>query len=225
MVALVAKPTRWKNYAFRSQLEARWAFFFDWLGIRYLYEPKLVRLFRSRLNDLWYRPDFYLPDYRAIIEIKGAKPTQREKMRLLARQSHVNVYTFYGDVGTPNATCRRGAYVDYGDDYYFQREDLPIRIRYPLIRASQLQSSQQSHLINAYGRWSDGYGWYECLDCGMLVIGSTDPTIRWQCACPEPLKAIHTASSPCLRAAYHAANQYRFSPVQSQQALMRAQAS
>ncbi|MBA2681128.1 MAG: hypothetical protein H0U76_22360 [Ktedonobacteraceae bacterium] len=213
MVALVAKPTIWKKYTFRSQLEARWAFFFDFLGIRYLYEPKLVCLSRPGLEDLWYRFDFYLPDHHAILEMKGEKPEQREKMRLLAKQSRLNVYTFYGDVGTPIMACKRGAFVDYGDDYYFQLDEqpTPIRIRYPLIRPGQLITGQQSQLVNAYGRWSDGHGWSECLTCGMIVIGSTDPTIRWQCACPEPLKAAHTAASPRLLAAYSAANQHHFS--------------
>jgi hypothetical protein len=213
MAALIAKPRVWGNYTFRSQLEARWAIFFDVLGIRYLYEPKLMRLMRPGVEDLFYRFDFYLPDHCAILEIKGEKPEQREKMHLLAKQCRQNVYTFYGDVGTPDAACKRGAFVDYGDDYYFQidEEATPIRIRYPLVRPGQILAEQQSHLVNAYGRWSDGHGWCECLTCGMVVIGSTDPTLRWQCACPEPLKAAHTHASPRLLAAYRAANQHRFS--------------
>lgn len=226
-MSIAAKPITYGQYTFRSQLEARWAFFFDVLGIRYRYEPKLVRLLRPGLDDLWYRFDFYLPDYRAILEMKGEKPEQREKMRLLARQSRLNVYTFYGDVATPDAARRRGAFVDYGDDYYFQidAQPIPIRIRYPLIHPDQLLTSQRSSLVNAYGRWSDGHGWSECLTCGMIVIGSTDPTIRWQCACPEPLKAAHTHASPRLLAAYREVRQYRFSPAQLQQTPGMAKAS
>lgn len=228
MGTLVAKPKVWGKYTYRSQLEARWAFAFDFLGIRYLYEPKLFRLHRPcGCRDLWYKPDFYLPDHRAILEMKGEKPAQREKMRLLAKQHRLNVYTFYGDVGTPDVAQKRGAFVDYGDDYYFQLDDqpTPIRIRYPLVRPGQLTGASHSHLVNAYGRWSDGHGWCECLTCGMVVIGSTDPTLRWQCACPEPLKAAHTHTSPRLLAAYYAANQHRFSPAQPQSSPVLSKAS
>ena len=33
-------PTRYNDYRFRSRLEARWALFFDHLGIAYQYEPE-----------------------------------------------------------------------------------------------------------------------------------------------------------------------------------------
>lgn len=44
------------NY-FRSRLEARWAYFFDALGLKYQYEPEG---FKS--NGNYYLPDFFLPD-------------------------------------------------------------------------------------------------------------------------------------------------------------------
>ena len=34
-----AKPTVYKNISFRSRLEAKWAIFFDEMGITYRYEP------------------------------------------------------------------------------------------------------------------------------------------------------------------------------------------
>ena len=43
---------------FRSRLEARWAAFFDYLGVKYEYEPEG---FKSE-NGECYLPDFYLPD-------------------------------------------------------------------------------------------------------------------------------------------------------------------
>lgn len=55
------------NY-FRSRLEARWAFFFDQAGIKYLYEPEG---FKSE-KGICYLPDFYLPDtYLRNKETKG----------------------------------------------------------------------------------------------------------------------------------------------------------
>jgi hypothetical protein len=200
-----AKPTPYSYYTFRSQLEARWALFFDALGIRYRYEPKRFWLH----PNLSYLPDFWLVDHRCFIEIKGEKPEQREKMRLLAQKTRVNVYTFFGDVGVPGPA--RGAFVDYGDDYYLAIDSTPdpIRIRYPL-RSSGLLPTGPLSLLNAYGHWGKNYGWCECQQCGMVALGTLNPTIRWQCACPLPLLAPHTMNSTRLIAAYRAANQYRF---------------
>jgi hypothetical protein len=215
---IAAKPTKYGQYTFRSQLEARWALFFDLLGIRYRYEPKLFRL-RPGLS---YLPDFWLIDHHCFVEVKGVKPEQREKMRLLARKVRVNVYTFFGDVGVPDPLHGRGAIVDYGDDYYFAIDMTPdpIRIRYPLGSPGPLPA--QPHLLNAYGRWGKDYGWCECQQCGMVAIATTNPTIRWQCACPEPFLAPHTMNSSRLQTAYRAANQHRFGPSIAPQAGLKA---
>lgn len=44
-----AIETIYNNYHFRSRLEARWAVFFDTLGIEYRYEPE-----GYDLDGLWY---------------------------------------------------------------------------------------------------------------------------------------------------------------------------
>lgn len=49
--------TRYKGHRFRSRLEARWAVFFDSLGIKWEYEPEGFELPDGTL----YLPDFYLP--------------------------------------------------------------------------------------------------------------------------------------------------------------------
>jgi len=64
----VIKPieTRYNGYRFRSRLEARWAVFFDSMGIEYRYESE-----GYDLGELgWYLPDFYLPETRQYIGIK-----------------------------------------------------------------------------------------------------------------------------------------------------------
>lgn len=63
---LKAIETRYKGYRFRSRLEARWAVFFDTLGVRYEYEKEGFVL----LGGLTYLPDFWLPDFRLWVEIK-----------------------------------------------------------------------------------------------------------------------------------------------------------
>ena len=52
-----AIETRYKGYLFRSRLEARWAVFFDALGIKWEYEPEGVVL----PDGTRYLPDFVAP--------------------------------------------------------------------------------------------------------------------------------------------------------------------
>lgn len=54
-----AIETRYQGYRFRSRLEARWAVFFDALGIRWEYEPEGFELG----NGQRYLPDFHLPKF------------------------------------------------------------------------------------------------------------------------------------------------------------------
>jgi len=61
-----AIETKYKGYNFRSRLEARWAVFFDALGIKWEYEKE-----GYDLGELgWYLPDFWLPDFSFYVEIK-----------------------------------------------------------------------------------------------------------------------------------------------------------
>lgn len=67
-----AIQTEYKGYRFRSRLEARWAVFFDSLGIKWHYEPEGYDLG----DDGWYLPDFFLPDKNVWIEVKPEFNTQ-----------------------------------------------------------------------------------------------------------------------------------------------------
>ena len=62
-----AIETRYNGYKFRSRLEARWAVFFDELGIKYEYEPEGYTM----KDGTKYLPDFYLPEEGYYIECKG----------------------------------------------------------------------------------------------------------------------------------------------------------
>lgn len=61
-----AIETIYKDYKFRSRLEARWAVFLDELKVEYQYEVEGFDLHYSG----WYLPDFYLPAYQTYLEIK-----------------------------------------------------------------------------------------------------------------------------------------------------------
>lgn len=51
-----AIETRWKGYRFRSRLEARWAVFFEEIGLEWEYEPQGYHTSKGP-----YLPDFFLP--------------------------------------------------------------------------------------------------------------------------------------------------------------------
>jgi hypothetical protein len=61
-----AIETSYAGCRFRSRLEARWAVFFDTLGIPWEYEPEGFELPSGR-----YLPDFWLPECDTWIEVKG----------------------------------------------------------------------------------------------------------------------------------------------------------
>lgn len=71
--------TRYAGHHFRSRLEARWAVFFNTLGIKWQYEPQGYTVGPAKRP---YLPDFYLPDLKAIVEVKGDE--ERLDLDLLA---------------------------------------------------------------------------------------------------------------------------------------------
>lgn len=65
-MTIKAIETEYNGYRFRSRLEARWAVFFDSLGIPWVYEPEGINV-----DGVNYLPDFYLPDCKQFFEVKG----------------------------------------------------------------------------------------------------------------------------------------------------------
>lgn len=80
--------TSYGGYRFRSRLEARWAVFFDHAGIEYRYEPEgfvLPWILSPEWGDrrrIRYLPDFELPGFRLLGEVK-ASWSARERVRTL----------------------------------------------------------------------------------------------------------------------------------------------
>lgn len=77
------KRTEFKNTVYRSKLEAKWAVFFDSLGLRYEYEPHFeeVSLGYYPIN---YAPDFYLEDLDIHVEVKPKELEDSEIEKVLA---------------------------------------------------------------------------------------------------------------------------------------------
>jgi hypothetical protein len=77
-----AIETRYKGYRFRSRLEARWAVFFDALGLTWDYEPE-----GFETDAGWYLPDFFLQGNGTkgpYVEIKATLPSEIEISKLVS---------------------------------------------------------------------------------------------------------------------------------------------
>jgi len=87
MQTIKAIETQYKGYRFRSRLEARWAVFFDALGIEWVYEPEGYDLGEAG----WYLPDFLLSELNSWAEVKPYILTsdELEKCYLLAKETRM----------------------------------------------------------------------------------------------------------------------------------------
>lgn len=96
-------PTLYRGVSFRSRLEARWAVFYDALGIEWQYEPEGYSLPHGP-----YLPDFWLPQIAAFIEIKPPGLGHREGCFVLcadlAEATGKSVVCFSREVGPPDGS-------------------------------------------------------------------------------------------------------------------------
>lgn len=99
--------TRYNGYRFRSRLEARWAVFFDAMGITYEYEPEGLKI----KDGKYYLPDFYLPQLHCYFEVKRApkkimrsclpREEYSEEIEKIAYGSHSNEWAGIIAFGDP----------------------------------------------------------------------------------------------------------------------------
>jgi hypothetical protein len=96
MTRIKAIETVYNGYRFRSRLEARWAVFFDTLGVNYEYEQEGYNLG----NGVRYLPDFYFPEWDKYIEVKPwskMQPDELHKCGLLVQRSEKTVMLLRGN--------------------------------------------------------------------------------------------------------------------------------
>lgn len=139
-MTIKAIETSYKGYRFRSRLEARWAVFFDALGIEWEYEkegyelPNIknselykslkenfeqdsnqessIEFYDSDAQTIYYLPDFYLPEYSCFIEIKGQLNNRDDlvKCSRLSFHSRTPVYVFGNIPETIQKKSKSGLY-------------------------------------------------------------------------------------------------------------------
>lgn len=88
-----AIETRYKGYRFRSRLEARWAVFFDALGLRWEYEPEGFELG----GGVRYLPDFKVEGIFVEVKPDVGGLAQFDKAMMLSRSG----VTVLGLAGVP----------------------------------------------------------------------------------------------------------------------------
>jgi len=89
-----AIETEYKDYLFRSRLEARWAVFFDAIGVTWEYEKE-----GYDFDGLWYLPDFWVWEWDSFAEIKGYTEQLEDglfKCRKLKEMTGKRSFVLYG---------------------------------------------------------------------------------------------------------------------------------
>ena len=141
MADIKAIETHYNGYRFRSRLEARWAVFFDAVGIPYVYEPQGFVL----SDGTCYLPDFYLPWFDAYVEIKSKfiyldeKKEAERKLEMLFCSDNIecvtmlfigdpldqdmNVFCNYTDSEGGGTTWFSGRFVEGA--WYYNDKDIP----------------------------------------------------------------------------------------------------
>jgi hypothetical protein len=96
-MTIKAIETKYNGYRFRSRLEARWAVFFDALGLRYEYEAEG---FHTPIGG--YLPDFWMTDLHFYIEVKPDRELMDEEIiKSLYLSSESNTFVLCGTPEPP----------------------------------------------------------------------------------------------------------------------------
>lgn len=128
-----AIETVYNGYKFRSRLEARWAVFFDTLGIKYQYEVE-----GYDLDGLWYLPDFQIPRVGIggsdlFVEVKPFEATDSELAKIynLASESKTSSMIIQGQPypAEYNITFIEMWGGDFGPDHNFDKPNVITRLQ------------------------------------------------------------------------------------------------
>lgn len=96
-MTIKAIKTKYNGWLFKSRLEARWAYFFDLLGLEYDYEREGYEI----ASGVWYLPDFYVNN-SFWVEVK---------------HRHYNDYAAVEKMGEVVSGLKEPGVIVYGDPY------------------------------------------------------------------------------------------------------------
>lgn len=182
-MTIQAIPTEYHGVKFRSRLEARWAVFFDSLGVPWQYEPEAFTWPAGLPMDSWrndltlggnYCPDFWLPSISTWFEVKGT--CREDEHRIHAEFAYVSGQRHITAIG-----------------------DVSIEV--------QVGGGESSMWLN--GGCDYDYAWCVCSGCGKPGIEYSGREERI-CGHPDGPHKNYTTNDPRIITAYSAARSARF---------------
>ena len=212
-----AIETTYKGCRFRSRLEARWAVFYNALGIQWQYERE-----GFDCDGFFYLPDFYLPVQRYWIEVRGRMIDDMKDMDSLAflcRKKEEKGFAFFGDIPYPypaaGEDCKRLGFLGAMCD---SMVSCGTDLVHPPGAINVLDPFQFSP--NERGReMFTPFWWCICPECSYLGVTALGDSRFLECGhggCPEEgamMRDDHFPNSfdhPRIISAYRAARSARF---------------
>lgn len=152
MTGIKAIETVYRGIRYRSRIEARWAVAYTKLDVPFEYEKEGFDLGSAG----YYLPDFWMPQQKCWIEIKGQKPTKEEEERCaaLASASGYPVILFPCTIPEIEDEANLRCPSDGCDGAYLFRPD---------------------------GGWDNYYRWCVCMTCGAMGIEFDGRSDRLPC--------------------------------------------
>ena len=164
----ISVPTLYKGIQFRSRLEARWAVFFDELGIEWDYEPET---FATQYG--YYMPDFYLPSINRWFIVKGTKMHEDERKKVYDLCRLTNATAIIANGSIPE---KFGFYLP-GDSSHCNNFELLKVDKYEQAECWCIWDSRffevKPHVCSQYGDTFEG-GDYDYLPCFCPKCGKFD---------------------------------------------------
>ena len=177
-------PTKYKGYTFRSRLEARWAVYFDLIGITWDYEPEGYVL----RNGVWYLPDFYLHQLDTFVEIKPQPvlygiPNSPDARLFVSGKDYTDKwrpfsidYALWVKFGLPNNDADYLLYGDNGkvrDNYCMGNYRLNVSDKMEIEIYNKYKNNFKPELADYFRPYNDaflyydynGIRFYECAGC------------------------------------------------------------
>lgn len=109
---ILPKRTKYAGTIFESVLEARWAVFFDCLGIEYVYEPELAEV-ETGCRIVHHKPDFFLSRLNKYVEIKPSKPHETENIKAAAWSKYIGDIIILFNLNPPSEKIENGWLFSY----------------------------------------------------------------------------------------------------------------
>lgn len=193
-------PTWYRETLFGSRTEAKWAVFFDHLGIPWQFEPRMVELAplpdpttsAGAVHREYYRPDFWLPDQSLWFEVKGPEPHDDVWTKLfrfawlLSPRDRIAVAV--GDNPNPKYVTKEGPHATWPNPF----DDTTEKSLY--VRVAQT------------GKGGHGGAWTRCRTCGAYDLTPGADEWRINCPCPGPgPDRLHNGNDPEILEAYASA--------------------